>query len=128
MTTAANTLEQAVEFAKNSEPRCPCVLVLDTSTSTEGEPIDQLTKGLQQFLRDLKKNALASKRCEIAIVSFNSEITVEQDFITPDGLVPPSLKADGCTGFSRWLPFITAAGSSLHGDPENAPPFCGRET
>ena len=29
------------EFAENPEPRCPCVLLLDTSTSMQGESIGQ---------------------------------------------------------------------------------------
>ena len=33
------SLADAVEFAENQEPRCPCVLLLDTSGSMEGRPI-----------------------------------------------------------------------------------------
>ena len=32
-------LEDLIEFAENPEPRCPCVLLLDTSGSMEGAPI-----------------------------------------------------------------------------------------
>ena len=42
-------LEQAVEFAENPEPRCPCVLLLDTSASMHGEPISALNEGLRTF-------------------------------------------------------------------------------
>lgn len=28
----------AAEFAENPEPRCPCILLLDTSGSMEGDP------------------------------------------------------------------------------------------
>lgn len=107
-----NTLADSVEFAENSEPRCPCVLILDTSASMEGEPIDQLNKGLQELLQHLKKDDLTAKRGEIAVVTFNSEITIEQDFVTPDGMNLPSLKADGCTragaGIEQGLDLIEA--------------------
>jgi uncharacterized protein with von Willebrand factor type A (vWA) domain len=35
----ASQLEETVEFAENPEPRCPCVLLLDTSSSMRGAPI-----------------------------------------------------------------------------------------
>jgi uncharacterized protein with von Willebrand factor type A (vWA) domain len=40
-----------VEFAANPEPRCPCILLLDTSGSMQGERIQALSAGLQT-LRD----------------------------------------------------------------------------
>ena len=43
-----NLLEQA-EFADNPEPRCPVILVLDTSGSMAGEPIKELNEGLRSF-------------------------------------------------------------------------------
>jgi len=39
----------AIEFAENPEPRCPCVLLLDTSGSMSGEKIASLNAGLQTF-------------------------------------------------------------------------------
>ena len=38
----------------NPEPRCPYVLLLDTSGSMQGEPIRQLNAGLQAFEESLK--------------------------------------------------------------------------
>ena len=54
-------------FAENPEPRCPCVLVLDTSGSMSGKPIDQLNAGYQALLTELLEDALASKRVELAV-------------------------------------------------------------
>src|ERR1041384_6736840 len=45
-------LEDAVEFAENPEPRCPCVLLLDTSGSMQGEPLDAMLAGLEAFRFD----------------------------------------------------------------------------
>lgn len=43
-----------VEFDdSNPEPRCPCVLLLDTSGSMNGSPISELNKGLQVFKDEL---------------------------------------------------------------------------
>ena len=43
------------EFAENPEPRCPCVLLLDTSGSMQGDPINALNQGLQAFKDDLSE-------------------------------------------------------------------------
>ena len=65
-------LDEAVEFAENPEARCPCVLLLDTSGSMQGTPIDALNEGLYALKEDLMKNSLASRRVEVAVVTFNS--------------------------------------------------------
>lgn len=90
-------LEEAVEFAENPEPRCPCVLLLDTSGSMQGPPIEALNKGLQAFKADLVKDPLASRRVEIAVVGFDNEIKLLHDFVTVDNFNPPTLTAQGQT-------------------------------
>ena len=49
-------------FADNPEPRCPCVLVLDTSGSMYGDPIKQLNAGVKVFKQELLQDPLATKR------------------------------------------------------------------
>jgi uncharacterized protein YegL len=90
-------LEQAVEFAENPEPRCPCVLLLDTSGSMQGAPVAALNEGLRVFKNDLSKDPVASRRVEVAVVSFDSAVTVVQDFVTADQFQPPTLTAQGVT-------------------------------
>lgn len=43
------------------------------------------------------KDELASKRVEIAIVTFDSDVRVVQDFVTVDKFEPPTLTAQGLT-------------------------------
>lgn len=93
----AINLEEAVEFAENPEPRCPCVLLLDTSGSMQGPAIEALNQGLQAFKTDLAKDPLASRRVEIAVVTFDNEIKTVQDFVTVDNFQPPVLSAQGQT-------------------------------
>ena len=90
-------LEEAVEFAENPEPRCPCVLLLDNSGSMQGEAINALNEGLRIFQEELNHDNLAKKRVEVAIVTFNSEVEVVQDFVTADEFEPPTLSAQGLT-------------------------------
>jgi uncharacterized protein YegL len=96
MTTQVG-LEHAIEFAENPEPRCPCVLLLDTSRSMEGEPIAALNAGVRTFRDELIKDPLASRRVEIAVISFDSEVDVVQPFVTVNQFNPPDLTASGFT-------------------------------
>lgn len=86
----------AAEFAENTEPRCPCLLLLDTSGSMQGRPIAELNAGLQSFRDELNADALASKRVEVALVTFGP-VEVISDFTTVAGFYPPELRADNVT-------------------------------
>ncbi len=97
-------LEDAVEFAENPEPRCPCVLLLDISGSMQGEAINALNEGLKTFKEELNRDNLAKKRVEVAILTFNSDVNVVQDFVTADQFEPPTLQAQG----------LTVMGSAIH--------------
>lgn len=100
------------EFAENPEPRCPCVLLLDTSGSMQGDPIKALNQGLQAFKDDLSRDPLASRRVELAVVTFDSHVKVVQDFVTADQFQPPRLSAQGAThmgsGIHKALEIIQA--------------------
>lgn len=84
------------EFAINPEQRCPCVLLLDTSSSMGGQPIAQLNSGLLTFKRDLLEDSLAAKRVEVAIVTFGPARVV-QDFVSASTFAPQHLSAGGGT-------------------------------
>ncbi|NMG60914.1 VWA domain-containing protein, partial [Geitlerinema sp. P-1104] len=96
-------LEDAVEFAENPEPRCPCILLLDTSGSMSGLPIDALNEGLETFRDELNKDDLARKRVEVAVVSFDSKVKVVLDFVTADRFEAPVLAAQGLTSMGTGL-------------------------
>ena len=85
-----------VEFAENPEPRCPCLLLLDTSSSMRGAPIQELNDGLIAFKDELMADPLATKRVEIAIVTFGP-VQVAVDWQAADLFAPPSLVANGDT-------------------------------
>ena len=91
------SLEAAVEFAENPEPRCPCVLLLDTSRSMRGSAIEALNEGLRTFKEHLLQDALALRRVEIAAIAFDSDVRIVQDFVIADQFTPPTLTAQGLT-------------------------------
>lgn len=83
-------------FIENPSPRCPVVLVLDTSYSMSGEKIRQLNEGLRVLEDSLKADELAMKRAEIATVTFGP-VAVQQDFVTADIWTAPHLEPQGDT-------------------------------
>jgi uncharacterized protein YegL len=91
-------------FAENPEPRCPCVLVLDTSGSMEGRPLTQLNAGYQTLLTELLEDALASKRVELAVVTFGP-VKLVQDFETPDMIAASDLDVTGDTPMGEAIEF-----------------------
>jgi uncharacterized protein YegL len=86
----------AAEFADNPEPRCPCLLLLDTSGSMRGDPIRELNAGLVTFKDELAADGLAMKRVEVAVVTFGP-VNVLNEFQTPDLFYPPQLSPTGDT-------------------------------
>jgi uncharacterized protein YegL len=83
-------------FADNPEPRCPCLLLLDTSGSMNGAAINELNAGLLAFKEELSADSLAMKRVEVAVISFGP-VKVENIFHTAPNFFPPLLIADGET-------------------------------
>jgi uncharacterized protein YegL len=86
----------SAEFADNPEPRCPCILLLDSSGSMNGRPIHELNEGLRTFKDELMVDAMAVKRVEIAIVTFGP-VHVVTEFQTADEFQPPTIMASGDT-------------------------------
>ena len=58
------------DFVANPEPRCPCLLLLDTSGSMHGRPIEELNAGLRVFKEELASDAMAMQRVEVALITF----------------------------------------------------------
>jgi uncharacterized protein YegL len=63
----------------------------------QGAPIAALNEGLRTFKETLTQDSLAARRVEVAVVTFDSEVNVVQDFITADQFEPPALTAQGLT-------------------------------
>lgn len=94
-------LPMSIEFVKNPEQRCACVLLLDCSSSMDGENIAQLNRGIIELKKELENDDIASKRVEIAVVKFSSDVEVVSDFATVDNFRAVELSADGVTSMTE---------------------------
>ncbi|PWS34461.1 hypothetical protein DFH01_25960 [Falsiroseomonas bella] len=84
------------DLVANPEPRCPCLLLLDTSYSMNGQPIAELNEGLRTFKEELTSDSMAMQRVEVAMMTFGPVQTL-LDFQTADVFQPPHLTASGDT-------------------------------
>ncbi|MDA3878001.1 MAG: VWA domain-containing protein [Halothiobacillus sp.] len=86
------------DLIENPSPRCACLLVLDTSSSMSGAPIDELNEGLRTFIHELQKDEVAAFSVELAIIEFGAQVREVLPFTTVAGLDNvPSLEANGMT-------------------------------
>ena len=91
------SLKDRIRYAANPEPRCPAVLLLDTSSSMEGAPINELNKGIAVFKENILKDNTAKKRVEIAVITFGDEPKLIHDFSSIKDFEPPQLETRGFT-------------------------------
>jgi uncharacterized protein YegL len=90
-------LEDLVEIANPQQPHCATVLLLDTSGSMDGENISLLNAALKAFKEDIEKDELASKRVDLAVVTFGGDVQLFHDFTGIEDFDPPNLTAGGGT-------------------------------
>lgn len=81
----------------NPDPRIACTLLLDTSSSMTGVPIDLLNRGFELFCDEIKKDELAKKRAEIAVITFGTTARIEIPFTEGRDIQPRRLTASGST-------------------------------
>lgn len=87
-----------VQLADNPDPRAPCLLLLDTSSSMSGAKIRALNEGLELFRQDVMNDELARRRVEVALVAFGSGgVRTVVDFTTVEQWAPTPLSAGGST-------------------------------
>ena len=89
----------APEFANNTEERCAVVLLLDTSNSMNGAPIDLLNAAVRKFHSNLMEDPLIAAKVDIALVTFNHNIRY-YDFTNATRFQPTQMQASGGTNLS----------------------------
>lgn len=93
-----------LEFAQNSDPRIPIVLILDCSDSMmekrpgeDRSPFEALNGGLDTLWAALHNDPLAKRRAEVSFVTFGSDVSEPTAFKTVDEMVLPELRPMGVT-------------------------------
>ena len=82
------------DLTENPTARTPVVLCLDTSASMQGDPIDELQKGVELFYDEVGSDEIARYSAEIAIVTFGGSVDVIADLAEK---APLNLQASGDT-------------------------------
>jgi len=85
------------QLVENPTARVPICLVLDTSYSMGGNPIDELNKGVRMFFDAIKEDEIAQYSAEISIVTFGGSVTKLLDFDNINNQSVPLLTVDGMT-------------------------------
>ncbi|UOE43380.1 vWA domain-containing protein [Agromyces larvae] len=88
----------ADDLVDNPTPRVPVSLCLDTSSSMQGPPIQELVRGVSLFYDAIDEDEDAHDSAEINIVEFNSTAGLVHDFASIERLQRiSSLTANGTT-------------------------------
>lgn len=85
------------EQPSNFERKLPCALVIDTSGSMSGAPIQEASAGLKVFADEVLADATARQRVDLVIVTFDSDVEVARDFGLIGEAAVPTLTAKGTT-------------------------------
>lgn len=88
------------ELAVNPHPRVAVALCLDVSGSMSGEPIAELTRGVEEFYRTCKEHPQSSQSVEVAVVTFGSYARVNSDFSGIGNAAIPNLQIEGSTNLT----------------------------
>ena len=89
------------EFADNPEQRCPILLILDVSGSMGGQKIQTVNQALVKFGEIIRDDAVTALRADVAIIEFDHEARVVQDFTNGTDFEPPTLSVKGGTNYSK---------------------------
>jgi uncharacterized protein YegL len=81
----------------NRDPRVACALLLDTSSSMSGDPINSLNEGYRVFCEEIQEDPLARKRTEVTVVTFGGSARVAVPFQEGRDLSPVTFQATGGT-------------------------------
>lgn len=93
-------LYQVPAIINANEPHMALVFLLDTSSSMSGEPIRNLNEGLNRFKTEVCKNEQTRAILDVAIIEFNSNYRIVQEFSPIEYMKEVNLSANGNTVMS----------------------------
>lgn len=84
-------------LAAMNEAHMACLLLLDTSGSMSGAPINSLNKAVNEFKEKTCLDELTKKRVDVAVVKFDDTVEVVQEFRPVTEMEQVQLDTGGCT-------------------------------
>lgn len=93
---------EAQSLLANRHRRTPCVLMVDTSGSMEGEKIRRLNAGFRSFCDDIMRNPMAAQSVELCVISFGP-VRVQSEFSLIREQPALHFKAEGVTPMKEAL-------------------------
>ncbi len=74
LATVSAGSSDGIDHVNNPHPRCPCAILMDTSSSMAGTPIGEAAKGLDQFFKEVAADSVASLRLETLVLGFGGDV------------------------------------------------------
>jgi uncharacterized protein YegL len=94
----SNVPEWAGVQPVGGDRQLPVYLLLDTSGSMEGAPIESVKNGLEQFQQEVSSDSFARGIVKVGIITFSSDAKIVTNGLTViKNLQPPYLTASGVT-------------------------------
>lgn len=87
--------------------RLPVYLLLDTSASMKGEPIEAVNKGIDMMIRSLRQNPQAIESVYLSIITFSTTARVVIPLLDLASFQMPQLEAKGQTALGAALILVT---------------------
>ena len=86
--------------------RLPVYLVLDTSGSMMGEPIEAVKNGVQVLVSTLRQDPYALETAHVSVITFNSDAQQVVPLNELTSFQPPSITAQGQTCLGKALALV----------------------
>lgn len=87
--------------------RLPVYLLLDTSGSMYGEPIEAVKNGVQVLISTLRQDPYALETAYLSIITFDSKAQQVTPLTELAAFQQPNLQASGCTALGEALALLT---------------------
>ncbi len=86
--------------------RLPVYLLLDTSGSMSGEPIEQVKNGVQMLVASLRQDPYALETAWLSVITFSSGANVAVPLTELTAFQPPTIDASGSTDLGAALELV----------------------
>lgn len=100
---AQEAFEDAPIIVNANEPHMALLFLLDTSGSMTGMPIEELNAGINRFKKQVCEDEKTKSVLDVAIIEFNSNWKVVQDFVPVEYMKEVNLEAGGSTYLQKPL-------------------------